>query len=123
MGFPVPPLSVQPLVENAVKHGVGKKPGGGTILIRTEMVDGKLRLTIHDDGVGFDPETVLKEEQGENTAENTADKTERPMGIGLRNSRQRFRLVMNADFQVESAPGQGTTVTVTIPLPEEAAQL
>lgn len=123
MGFPVPPLSVQPLVENAVKHGVGKKPGGGTILIRTEAVDGKIRLTIHDDGVGFDPETVLKEERGEKAEENTAEKTERPTGIGLRNARQRFRLVMNADFQVESAPGQGTTVTVTIPLPEETAQL
>ena len=55
--------------------------------------------------------------------ENTAEKTERPTGIGLRNARQRFRLVMNADFQVESAPGQGTTVTVTIPPPEETAQL
>lgn len=106
-GFPVPPLSVQPLVENALKHGIGKKPGGGTILIRTEEVDGKLRLTVHDDGVGFDPE-ALKLAEGDR----------RPAGIGLENARRRFRLVMNADLQVESSPGQGTTVTVTIPDPE-----
>lgn len=145
MGFPVPPLSVQPLVENAVKHGVGIKPGGGTVTIRTEESGGKIRLTVHDDGVGFEPASVLPEETpgetmgegiGESTGESTGEKgkdhgweaglseeggpekTERPTGIGLRIARRRFRLVMDADFQVESAPGQGTTVTVIITPPE-----
>ncbi len=108
-GFRVPPLSVQPLVENAVKHGVGKKPDGGTIRISTEEAKKAIRIIIEDDGVGFDPE-ILSGEQ-----EETGEKTERPIGIGLKNARRRFRLIQNADLSVRSAPGQGTTVTVTIP--------
>ena len=130
-GFMVPPLSVQPLVENAVKHGLGQKPGGGTLLIRTVRAEKGTRIVIHDDGVGFAPEELRnavqdRTEISENEAEmqdaaagREDGRSGRRIGIGLRNARRRFRLLQNADMTVESAPGQGATVTVTIPDPEE----
>ena len=130
-GFLVPPFSVQPLVENAVKHGVGKKPGGGTILIRTERAEKETRVIIHDDGVGFDPAGLQDDVQdsteisgndsgvADDAAGRWDDRSGKRIGIGYRNSRRRFRLLQKADVTVESAPGQGTTVTVTIPDPED----
>ena len=54
--FELPLLSIQPLVENAVKHGVGMKEDGGTVTIATRETDKAYEVIISDDGVGFDTE-------------------------------------------------------------------
>lgn len=56
--FKVPALSIQLLVENAIKHGIGHKPGGGTVTIHTHEEDDAYVIRVSDDGEGFDPKTV-----------------------------------------------------------------
>lgn len=101
--FQVPPLSIQPLVENAVKHGICKKAGGGTVTIRTCEDKEAYVVLVEDDGVGFD--VSLLQKRGKETS------TESHMGI--ENIRFRVQEIANGTLVVESMPGEGTKVTVT----------
>ena len=98
--FEVPPLSVQPLVENAVKHGIAKKRGGGVVTISSRQTETTYQITVSDTGVGFDVERYMEDGK---------------VHVGLMNVRQRLHSIMNATVDVTSVPGNGTTVTVTIP--------
>lgn len=98
--FQVPALSVQPMVENAIKHGICKARSGGTVRLSSRETDTAFLVTISDDGVGFD---VGK----------TADDANRHLGI--ENSRERIRKMMGGSLDIESSPGEGTVVTITIP--------
>lgn len=98
--FMVPPLSIQPLVENAVKHGISPKEEGGTVRVMTRRISGGgAQIVVSDDGVGFDTEK-LKE----------LDKSHE----GLANVRERIRLEIGGDMTISSEPGKGTTAIVTI---------
>lgn len=97
-GFMLPPLILQPVVENAIKHGLFPKTEGGTILLRTRMEGDKIIITVKDDGVGFDTEAPHKEES-----------------VGLDNIRFRLEHMVNGTMNIESSPGKGTTVTMVIP--------
>lgn len=97
-GFFIPPLSIQPLVENSIKHGISKKLGGGTIKIKSYEEDDKIIIKIIDDGVGFDLST-----------------TDLKKRIGTENIKQRLELTLNGKFEIESIVGVGTTTTITIP--------
>lgn len=99
--FSVPPLTIQPLVENAVRHGVCQKPEGGTVTISSRRTQGAILVEITDDGVGFDLSAV--EQSG---------------GIGIRNLRLRLKEQLGAVLDIQSAPGKGTVQTVTIPWKE-----
>ena len=94
--FLVPPLSIQPLVENAVKHGILKKLEGGTVTLRTYREGNACVVEVKDDGVGFDPDGVAKKGH-----------------IGLQNASQRIASMSRGQVKVESRPGEGTTITVT----------
>ena len=98
--FVIPPLTVQPLVENAVKHGITKKAGGGTVKISTYATDTTYVMEIIDDGAGFDPET----------AGNTPRRR-----VGLENVRSRVKRLCRGTVTVKSTVGVGTRVTVQIP--------
>ena len=98
--FLLPVLSIQPLVENAVKHGVAKKRGGGVVTISSEQTETAYRITVSDTGVGFDVDHYMDDGK---------------VHVGLMNVRQRLASRMNATVEVNSVPGNGTTVTVTIP--------
>ena len=98
--FLLPVLSVQPLVENAVKHGIAKKRGGGVVTISSRQTETGYEITVADTGVGFDPDRYMEDGK---------------MHVGLMNVRQRLASRMNAIVEIDSAPGTGTTVTVTIP--------
>ena len=98
--FSVPALSIQPLVENAVKHGVCKKVGGGTVCIKSRDTGSGYVITISDNGSGFDTSEV-----------NWSDGTHH----GIDNSRKRVEYQCGGSVEIESTPGEGTTVTVTIP--------
>jgi two-component system LytT family sensor kinase len=100
----VPFLALQPLVENAVRHGLANKTGVGTVSIVAEDAGTECLISVEDDGVGMDP-AVLRErsEDGEH--------------VGLGNVDVRLRSVFGEGFGlvVETAPGAGTKVTVRIP--------
>ena len=98
--FSVPALTVQPLVENAIRHGVRiRKEGIVTVSSRrTELCH---EIVISDNGKGFDTD-LLK----------TADGTH----IGVRNVRERLERMCGGTLAVESVIGEGTTVTIRIPL-------
>ena len=98
LDLPLPPMTLQPLVENAVKHGTGAKIGGGTIRIEAERADGALRLAVADDGPGFVPRH--------------AERT------GLGNLRERLAALYGdaASLTVEPA-ASGARVVLEIPVP------
>ncbi len=99
--FYLPLLSIQPLVENAVKHGVGMKEDGGTVTIATEETDTAYEVIISDDGVGFDPDAP-KPDDG---------KTH----VGMENTKKRLRDMCGAHVEITSAVGEGTTARVILP--------
>ncbi len=94
-----PPMMLQGLVENAIKHGLEPKPEGGTLTVSAEIVHGKLAVTVADTGLGF----------GKAATAGT--------GIGLANIRERLQLLYNgkASLTVAENPGGGTAVTITVP--------
>jgi two-component system LytT family sensor kinase len=105
----LPFLCLQPLVENAVRHGLSRKPGVGTVSIVARDAGAECHITVEDDGVGMDP-TVLH--LGE--AEDSADAGQH---VGLSNVDDRLRSVFGDPFGliVETAPGAGTKVSMRIP--------
>lgn len=99
-GFMLPPLVVQPMVENAVRHGVTKKPEGGTITISILDTPTDYVITVKDDGVGFDPDS-----------ETWAG----GYHIGIDNARERLKRQCGATLRIDSKVGVGTVVTISIP--------
>jgi sensor histidine kinase YesM len=105
---PVPTLILQPLVENAVIHGISPKEEGGTVHIVLTEVGGDLLIQVEDDGVGFDP--AHAQEKDENGRATNA--------IGLRNVDERLRMLYGAAYRlvIDSQPDRGTRVVLRIPL-------
>lgn len=93
--FSVPVLSLQPLVENAIRHGELREKHDGYIQITSDKIDSAIVVKIIDNGKGFDVSAARK-------------------GVGTENTRKRFE-ILNADMQIASSTGSGTTVTITIP--------
>lgn len=96
--FKIPPLTVQPLVENAVKHGISKKKGGGTIIISTYEDSNYIYIVVEDNGLGFDPK-LLSEKQR----------------VGTENINHRLSLHLNATLTIDSKTNVGTKATIKIP--------
>ena len=96
--FYVPPLSLQPIVENAIKHGILKKLEGGKVIFKTYETDSAYIVEISDDGVGFD-------------ANNFKDEDNKHFGIN--NIKHRIKNMCNGDIAIESEVGKGAKVTVT----------
>lgn len=107
----VPYLAVQPLVENAVRHGLAEKVGPGTVSITASDLGDLAEITIEDDGVGSDPELVQRALDGDESAEGAHD------SVGLGNVDLRLRQVYGDEhgLVVETAPGLGTKVTFRVP--------
>lgn len=101
--FFLPALSIQPLVENAIKHGLMGLESGGTVTITAFETETDYCVCVKDDGIGFD------------TAVIPDDKTH----IGLKNIRGRLSAICGGTLVVESTPDVGTTATVTIPKEEK----
>lgn len=109
----VPTMLLQPIVENAVRHGLAPRLEGGEIRLRTHRQSGRLVVEVEDNGIGISPVQL----------EEICDR-----GIGIRNVRERLRLLYGNDFQFEitSRPGEGTRIHIEIPeltqaLPETGA--
>jgi hypothetical protein len=99
-----PPMMLQSLVENAIKHGLEVKAEGGTLQFRAEVANNKLRVTVRDNGLGF----------GAVPSNGT--------GLGLQNIRERLKLIYKNNAQIIITPNQPTGVCVTIEIPYEIAQ-
>ena len=98
--FYLPPLSVEPLVENAIKHGVCKKIKGGTVKITSREYEDRFEVIVEDDGVGFDTSIL---ESSDNTK-----------SVGLKFIILRLKQLSDADFVITSIRGKGTKATITI---------
>ena len=98
--FYLPSLTIQPLVENAVKWGVGQAEDGGTVKLTTHETPLGVEITVTDNGVGFDPDRTPQDGKDH---------------LGLRLVRDRLKMICGAKLTVESRIGQGTVVRVFIP--------
>ena len=98
--FMLPALCVQPLVENAVKHGVGQKIGGGTVTIHTTETENEYIICVTDDGVGF-TEGEYADDGGTH--------------VGIENIKKRLDMMINARLEMESKKGIGTKACILIP--------
>ena len=99
----VPTLLLQPLVENAIRHGAGQLSGGGRVAVRARRDGERLRITIEDNGPGF-PE----------------DDSSLPAGLGLRNTRERLRQLYGEDhrFRLANGPDGGARLLIEVPYRE-----
>jgi len=107
LGVVVPFLSIQPLIENAVRHGLAGRPGGGTVSVTAEDVGPDCVISVEDDGIGMDPESV-----GRHAVDDPAGSH-----VGLVNVDDRLRAAFGEDYGliVETAKGAGTKVIVRLP--------
>lgn len=104
--FLLPPLTLQPIVENAVRHGITEKEGGGTLTIRSERTARNIIITVIDDGVGFDPDKP---------------KDDGRTHVGIESVRTRLRAQCGGVLTIESKRGKGTTVKIVLPGKEPAS--
>jgi hypothetical protein len=106
---PVPTLILQPIIENAIVHGIAPKSEGGTVSILVKQLGDELHIQVVDNGVGFDTNAIHTEE--------TTHEGKRP-SIGLQNIDLRLRLLYGEAYrlQIASTPGAGTTVELKIPV-------
>ncbi len=95
---PVPPMLIEPLVENAVIHGIGPLPDGGRIDVSAVRSNGNLVITVADDGIGFDPGNGRR-------------------GFGIFSIQERLRLMYHdrANLQIARRSAGGTRITVEVP--------
>ncbi|THF75483.1 hybrid sensor histidine kinase/response regulator [Cohnella fermenti] len=102
----LPPLSIQPLVENAVRHGLLSKAIGGTVQLRVARIEEGVLIEVQDNGVGLSSDRIEKllnpslQEQG---------------GIGIVNTNRRLIQLYGGGLSIESKPGEGTTVAFVVP--------
>lgn len=107
LDFEIPFLTLQPIVENAVRHGICKRIKGGTIAIDIKKVQNGHEIRVVDDGVGFLP--IEKEEKDWDPGDGTSS------GVGVVNVRHRLAMMCNGSMEIDSVPGKGTMVTIKIP--------
>lgn len=107
LGLRIPPLLLQPLVENAIRHGIGDRIAGGTVNVTASEEEGQWKVVVADDGVGIGPERLNKLLARSGELE--------PQGVGLLNIDKRLKHEYGVRLEVESEPGRGTKVTVRIP--------
>lgn len=99
----IPPLILQPLVENSVRHGISKKIGGGKITLDIRLTGEGITFTVADDGVGMTEDLVGLVMAGQ-----------KPGSVGIRNINTRLRRTYGTTLECHSAEGQGTQISFTI---------
>jgi two-component system LytT family sensor kinase len=97
----IPSFTVQPMVENAIRHGIAPRPRGGTVAIKAAMEDSRLMISVSDDGVGTSPDAL-----------------EQATGLGLRALRQRLAVRYHgaATVTIDTRSGQGFAVRLALPI-------
>lgn len=110
----IPLLTLQPLVENALIHGVENLETGGRIEVNGFVSDNKVIIRVHDNGKGIDQQTLEMLRQGQEFIGHTT-------GLGLQNVKERLRIFFGSEdiLWIDSIPGQGTTIELRLPLKED----
>ena len=103
MAFRIPPLTLQPIVENAVKHGMSSSNDPIHITVVTRQTNTAVEIIVEDDGVGFDP---------------THSTDDNDPHIALNNIRERLKMMCKGDLTITHRDGGGTSVKITIPQSE-----
>lgn len=114
-------LVIQPLVENAIYHGIKYLEGKGMIIIQGSLQDGRVMLTVQDNGIGMDEGTLR---QILVKRENSVNRRKKTSNVGVYNVHNRLQLYYGKEFGLsyESTPGVGTSVRITIPVTEEKGE-
>ncbi len=107
-GILIPSLILQPIVENAIRHGLSSRPEGGEVRILALSETGDLRLVVEDDGAGWQGSQTTNEEKSPSLKRSSG-------GVGLRNVKERLRTIYGerASLKIDST-GKGVAVTITI---------
>ncbi|TFE02479.1 sensor histidine kinase [Jeotgalibacillus sp. R-1-5s-1] len=110
----VPPMTLQPLVENAIKHGLKGKSEGGRLVVRVYKEGDRVKIEIEDNGLGMETERL-------HSLISSAVPSEKGTGIGLYNLNERLIKVIDeeAGLAVSSEKGNGTTVRFSVPAPAD----
>ena len=98
--FNIPPLTIQPIAENAIKHGINQRVDGGTLKISSYEKDNTIFVIVEDNGVGFDVNEVKHDGRSH---------------VGMNNIKNRLKEMLNAEVTVESTINEGSCVTIKIP--------
>lgn len=106
--FRIPMLTLQPLVQNAIEHGINMRREGGTITISSRELPKHHEITVSDDGVGFDTRAAVSDSELQNP-------------LGLRGIRSRLAALCNGQLRIRSKPDEGTVVTILIPKEDRRA--
>jgi len=102
--FRIPPLTIQPLVENAVRHGIMRKAGGGQVLLQVFRDEQDIRIVIKDNGVGMTPEELERLQHFPSS------------GVGIQNIERRLKQLFGYGLTIHSEPGQGTEIQIRLPI-------
>lgn len=97
--FYIPTLTLQPIVENAVRHGVTKQARGGCVTISTRQMNEEILIMVRDNGVGFDKSTIKQDNKSH---------------VGIKNVEKRLKLQCNGSLEINSNIGIGTQVTIRL---------
>jgi sensor histidine kinase YesM len=119
----VPTFTFQPLLENAIIHGISKKVEGGKVTIKIRHVGGRLHINVEDTGVGMDETTLwnIKKQLYDQTINKNLEKT---VGIGLGNICKRIRaMYSDGNFEITSKEGEGTVIFIDIPFLDPQMQV
>ena len=98
--FMIPALTLQPIVENAVQHGITRGGGAGVVTIQTGSTDTEILITVTDDGIGYDPEQPPPDDGRKH--------------IGIENVRSRLASMCGGTLTIQSKHGEGTKAVITI---------
>lgn len=122
----LPVLTLQPIVENALQHGIAPKVEGGSIILRVFASERRMHIIVEDDGVGI-PEKALKAMREDLQKNKPAERPhgKRSSGIAMSNVNQRIKLYFGEQYGVDlaSTEGFGTSVFITLPLMDEEGAL
>ena len=120
MDFSLPILTVQPIVENAVTYGIRKNESGqGTVIIKTKEYNDHFRITVTDDGPGFDESIITDYSSHDSVAENGSQgyglESIKRSHIGVNNVKTRLKVISDGELEINSVVGKGTIVSIILP--------
>lgn len=105
LDYQIPAFILQPLVENAVRHGISKRQSGGRVILRGKQLLERVRIEIEDDGVGIEAEKL----------EHLLEHDNKDQGVGLQNIHHRLLSLYGKGLEIKSEEGVGTCVIIEIP--------
>lgn len=126
MDYQIPKLTLQPLIENAITHGLEMKPGSGIITLRLSRTSKYLQLSVEDNGIGIDPATLdklnhkLANQSTNQVMENRAGRKNKT-GIGLVNVNHRIKLIFGQDYglNVTSIKNKSSCINILLPIEQD----